>query len=299
MDKHERHERNQPQQHGSLVRAVALPIAALAVLGIGALFAMRMLAGADSSPAPAATSVALPGPARVTIFAAPRARGRPIVVLDAGHGGTDPGARGVSGQSAEKDLTLMLASELKDELVRRGRVRVAMTRSDDHYVGLEERAAIARSLDAALFVSLHGDSAANAAASGASVYSLSDVASDAEAAKLAASQNSGMPVTTTGDGSVRSLLADLAMRSQMNASAELALRIVRAAQGKVALRPQPHRFAAFHVLRRAGMPAVLVEAGYLSNSADEARLRDPVARQALVRALAAGIETDVAARKAR
>ena len=109
------------------------------------------------------------------------ARGRPIVVIDAGHGGRDPGATSVSGQVREKHLTLTLAQALRDELVKRGRVRVAMTRDDDRYLTLDDRAAVARRLNAAMFVSIHIDSAANPLARGASVYSLSDVASDAEA----------------------------------------------------------------------------------------------------------------------
>ena len=108
--------------------------------------------------------------------------GRPIVVLDPGHGGRDPGATG--GASAEKDLTLAFARELRDTLAERGRVRVAMTRDDDRYLTLDQRAEIARKLGAAR-PSLHIDSAPNPLARGATVYSLSDVASDAETARLA------------------------------------------------------------------------------------------------------------------
>ena len=112
-------------------------------------------------------------------------------MIDAGHGGRDPGATSVSGQVSEKDLALALARELRDDLVKRGRVRVAMTRNDDRYLELDERAAVARRLDAAMFVSLHMDSAPNPLARGATVYSLSDVASDEEAARLAAKENGG------------------------------------------------------------------------------------------------------------
>ncbi|HVI05424.1 MAG TPA: N-acetylmuramoyl-L-alanine amidase, partial [Sphingomicrobium sp.] len=222
------------------------------------------------------------------------AKGRPIVVIDAGHGGRDPGATSVSGQVHEKDLTLVLAQALRDELVKRGRVRVAMTRDDDRYLGLDARAAVARRLNAAMFVSIHIDSAANPLARGASVYSLSDVASDAEAATLAERENSEAdPGTDTN--AVDGILADLAMRSQMSASADLASRLVNKASGRVELRPNPHRFAAFHVLRRADAPAVLFEAGYLSNASDELLLREPKEREKMVLALAQAIETDVAA----
>ena len=101
-------------------------------------------------------------------------------------------------RSVEKDLTLALARELRDDLVKRGRVRVAMTRDDDRYLTLEERAAVARRLNAAMFVSLHMDSAPNPLARGASVYSLSDVASDAEAARFAALENAGADVARSG-----------------------------------------------------------------------------------------------------
>lgn len=236
----------------------------------------------------------LPPPVNDRIYGAPTARGRPIVVIDAGHGGRDPGARSVSGQVAEKDLTLALSKELRDKLVERGRVRVALTRDRDQYLTLDDRAAIARRLDAAMFVSIHVDSAPNPLARGASVYSLSDVASDAEAAHLAAEQNGGA-TTGVGNGSVDSILSELAMRSQMSSSADLATRLIKRSAGRFEMRPEPHRFAAFHVLRRAEAPAVLFEAGYLSNVDDEVLLRDPKHRSDIVLALAQAIEADVAA----
>jgi N-acetylmuramoyl-L-alanine amidase len=249
--------------------------------------------GSDAA-AQSSLTVNLPPPVNDRIYSSPIARGRPIVVIDAGHGGRDPGATSVSGQVHEKDLTLILAQAVRDELVKRGRVRVAMTRDDDRYLTLDDRAAVARRLNASMFVSIHIDSAANPLARGASVYSLSDVASDAEAAALAARENGN------GDGGggrgVDAMLADLAMRSQMSASADLASRLVNKAAGRVELRPNPHRFAAFHVLRRADAPAVLFEAGYLSNADDEVLLREPNERAKTVLALAQAIEADVAAR---
>jgi N-acetylmuramoyl-L-alanine amidase len=244
----------------------------------------------------ASLTLAVPAAVNDRIYGAPAARGRPIVVIDAGHGGRDPGATSVSGDLSEKQLTLALARELRDKLVERGRLRVAMSRDDDWYLTLEERAALARRVDAALFVSLHVDSAPNPLARGASVYSLSDVASDAEAARFAAAQNRGLAGNADGNGSIDAILSDLAMRTQMSASADLAARLVNKSAGRLELRPNPHRFAAFHVLRRAGTPAVLFEAGYLSNVDDEALLRSPEHRSAIVSALAQAIETDVAAR---
>ena len=254
--------------------------------------------GAAADRQEGSLSVALPPAASDQIYGAPGTAGRPIVVIDAGHGGSDPGAVSVSGQVFEKQLTLALAAELRDLLVERGRVRVAMTRTDDRYLTLEDRAAVARRLGAGLFVSLHMDSAPNPLARGASIYSLSDVASDPEAARFAMAQNRGA-VTDIGDGSAQALLSDLAMRDQMDASAAFALRLVGKSAGRFELRPEPHRFAAFHVLRRAGTPAILFEAGYISNADDELLLRDPRYRSAMALALAQAIEADVAMRRGR
>ena len=273
-------------------RAIAgAALTAFAAAGIAFLFVGR----SSDAAAQSSLTVNLPPPASDHIFASPIAKGRPIVVIDAGHGGRDPGATSISGQVHEKDLTLVLAQALRDELVKRGRVRVAMTRDNDRYLTLDDRAAVARRLDAAMFVSIHIDSAANPLARGASVYSLSDVASDAEAASLAERENSDADRRSDGSA-VDGILADLAMRSQMSASADLASRLVNKASGRVELRPNPHRFAAFHVLRRADAPAVLFEAGYLSNANDELLLREPKEREKMVLALAQAIETDVAAR---
>jgi N-acetylmuramoyl-L-alanine amidase len=274
--------------------AVKWATGGIAVAIIATVAAVLALGSRSSDAAQSGLTVNLPPAATDQIYASPAARGRPIVVIDAGHGGRDPGATGVSGQVREKELTLVLAQALRDELVKRGRVRVAMTRDDDRYLTLDDRAAVARRLSAAMFVSIHIDSAANPLARGASVYSLSDVASDAEAAGLAARENAGEDGNVRG-GAVEMMLADLAMRSQMSASADLASRLVNKAAGRVELRPNPHRFAAFHVLRRADTPAVLFEAGYLSNADDEELLRNPAERAKIVLALAQAIEADVAA----
>ena len=273
------------------ITGAAATLAAVAVLLV--LGAARSGAAADAQHS--SLSIALPAAASDRIYAAPGAVGRPLVVLDAGHGGSDPGAIGVSKQISEKQLTLAFTRELRDLLVERGRVRVAMTRDDDRYVTLDDRAAVARRLGAGLFVSLHMDSAPNPLARGASVYSLSDVASNEEAARFAAAQNRGA-IAEAHDGSARAMLSDLAMRDQMDASAAFATRLIGKSAGWFELRPFPKQFAAFHVLRRAGTAAVLFEAGYVSNTADEALLRDPQHRKAIVLALAQSIEADVAAR---
>ena len=272
--------------------AGAITGAAVTLAAAGA--ALLFLADRSGAAAQSTLTVSLPPPATDTFYGAPEARGRPIVVIDPGHGGRDPGAASVSGQVSEKELTLALARELRDDLVRRGRVRVAMTRDDDRYLTLDERAAVARRLQAAMFVSLHIDSAPNPLARGATVYSLSDVASDEEAARLAAFENGRADADRSG-GPVQAMLSDLAMQGQMSAAADLAARLVRRSAGRFELRPNPHRFASFHVLRRADAPAVLFEAGYISNADDEVLLRSPEQRSRIALTLAQAIETEVAA----
>jgi N-acetylmuramoyl-L-alanine amidase len=224
-----------------------------------------------------------------------RTPGRPLIVIDPGHGGRDGGAPGASGTAREKDVTLLMARELREELARRGRLRVALTRDSDATLTLDDRAAIARRLGASLFLSIHADSAPNPEARGATVYSLSEVASDADAALLAARQNGEGAVASAPEPSLRALLSDLAARDEMDSSADFALRVLREARGNLLLRPEPHRFAAFRVLRRSGAPALLFEAGYMSNADDEAMLLDPVQRGRMIKALARAIEAQAAA----
>lgn len=281
--------------------AVALGLASLLVFGTrelgkgsradGALFGEARRGGLTVELREAVADV------RVTEARAP---GRPIVLIDPGHGGRDPGAPGVSGQVREKDLTLAFSRELRDVLAERGRVRVAMTREDDRTLTLEQRAAIARKLGAGLLVSAHMDSAPNPLARGATVYSLSDVASDAEAARFAQAENSeGGALTSESASSVRFLLSDLALRDQMEESAALATRLVRGGGNGMLLRPEPHKFAAFHILRRAEVPGVLFEAGYISNAEDEAILITREGRRPIVEALAKSIETELSLRMSR
>ena len=243
-------------------------------------------------------TIALPKAVADVAIREAKVPGRPIVLIDPGHGGRDPGAGGVSGQVTEKQLTLAMADELADLLEQRGRVRVALSRTGDSYLTLDERAAIARRIGASLFVSLHMDSAPNPLARGATLYSLSDIASSEEAARFASAENrSGDPLSSEGNGSLNSILSDLALRGQMEQSADLARRTVRRAAGRVALRPRPHQVAAFHVLRRPDTPALLVEAGYISNVDDEALLVTREGRAPLVLVLAQAIEADLAGRR--
>ena len=245
-------------------------------------------------------TVELADPVRDVAISEARVPGRPIVLIDPGHGGTDPGASGLSGTATEKELTLAFARELKERLVEGGRVRVALTRDGDRALSLEQRADIARRIGASLFISVHMDSAPNPLARGASVYSLSDVASDAEAARFAKAENAaGGALSSEEDSSVRFLLSDLALRDQMAASAALAKRLIDSSRGRVLLRPEPHRFAAFHVLRRSEVPGVLFEAGYISNVDDEAALLTKEGRAPIVAALARAIEIESVVGRAR
>lgn len=185
-------------------RSRAAAAGAISIAGI-ALAAAAFAASQRSSSAPDDEAV-IPGEARSSLtvelgsavgdvkLTKASAPGRPIVVLDPGHGGRDPGASGVSPGTTEKVLTLALARELRDTLAERGRVRVAMTREDDRYLTLDQRAEIARKLGASAYVSLHIDSAPNPDARGATVYSLSDVASDAETARFAERENKAATV---------------------------------------------------------------------------------------------------------
>jgi N-acetylmuramoyl-L-alanine amidase len=264
-----------------------------------AVFVLAGAGRASGTVADPGVTVVLPPPTPAIAITQARIPGRPIVLIDPGHGGQDPGATAVSGDITEKQLTLQFARELRDKLAADGRVRVSLTRDDDHYLSLDERAALARRTGASLYVSIHMDSAPNPLARGATVYSLSEVASDAEAAQMAAKSNMSMAAAGVDDGSVGAILSDLALRSQMRASADFAERLVRNAEGGVTLRPRPHQFADFAVLREAGVPAVLFEAGYISNVDDEAALRSPEQRARIVAALARSIEADIAARSLR
>ena len=228
-----------------------------------------------------------------------RVPGRPIVLIDAGHGGRDPGASAVSGTIKEKELTLAFARELRDLLAKHQRVRVALTRDGDRTLTLDQRAAIARQLGASLLISVHMDSAPNPLARGATVYSLSDVASDSEAARFASAENDEGGLSSERDSGLRYLLSDLALRDQMSESADLATRMVSGRARGMLLRPEPHKFAAFHILRRSEVPGVLFEAGYISNVDDEALLRTVEGRAPIVAELARAIEIDAALRQSR
>lgn len=250
-------------------------------------------------------SVSVPVPPRPVAYSLPRVEGadddRPLVVIDAGHGGQDPGSTSPGGL-AEKDLALTIAAAIRDRLVASGRVRVAMTREDDRYLLHRERFEIARKLGAALFISVHCDAAHATDANGASIYTLSEIASDKEAARLAARENrsdllSGVDLGNQ-DRAVSPILIDLAQRETMNASARFARLLAREAQGLVPLKPTPHRMASLMVLKAPDLPSILFETGYISNEQDAERLNSAEGRQRLAQSVERAVAIHFAQRMA-
>lgn len=202
---------------------------------------------------------------------------RPLVVIDAGHGGHDPGAISPHDGTRESKVTLAVARAIRDELLKTGRVRVALTRDSDTFLVLEERYGIARRLGADLFISVHADAAASQTARGATIYTLSEVASDREAARLAARENKAdvlNGVDLSGAASdVSSILIDLTRRETMNLSADFARLLRREGDAKMNFRTDSHRFASLVVLKAPDVPSVLLETGYVSNTDDVALLK--------------------------
>lgn len=232
----------------------------------------------------------------------PRIQGRadrPLVVIDAGHGGMDPGAIAPGGVR-EKDITLAVARAIRDELVRGGRVRVALTRDDDRFLVLQERAQIARGLKADLFISIHADSAPNTGATGATIYTLSEVASDATAARLAARENKAdviNGINLSGQSAdISSILIDLAQRETMNSSARFAELLHREGGSLMPFRGTHHRMAGFAVLKAPDTPAILLEVGYLTNPTDVARLVSAQGRTAIAQSIRRAVDVQFARR---
>jgi N-acetylmuramoyl-L-alanine amidase len=216
----------------------------------------------------------------------------PVVVLDPGHGGVDPGATSVGGQY-EKDLVLNMAKELRSLIERSGRYRVVLTRDDDEFIRLRDRIAFARKLGGQIFISIHADSLRYTEQRGASIYTLSEQASDVEAASLAAVENKADILTgadlSQHDAVVATILIDLAQRDTNNKSIAFA-DLMSEQLAKVSPLVKRHRrFAGFAVLKSPDIPSVLLELGYLSNPEDARNLAQPNYRaklgQAIVRTL--------------
>ena len=201
-----------------------------------------------------------------------------VVFIDAGHGGKDPGAIGKAG-TLEKKITLGAARDLAKKLQATGKIRPILARSDDRYLRLRERIRLARRQQADVFISLHADSAHSSKARGISVFTLSDTASDKEAAALARKENKadliGGPDLGVEDPDAAGELLRMFQRESMNQSSQLAAAILAQIRDMPGGDRRGHRFAGFAVLKAPDMPSVLVEMGFLSNREDEKNLRNP------------------------
>lgn len=234
-------------------------------------------------------------PPRSAAMPAPEPKGddRPTIVIDPGHGGVDPGARSITGAD-EKDITLAYAKELERRLKASGHYRVVMTRRKDIFLSLSQRREIAQQQGAALFVSLHANNHKSARIRGASVYTISEEASDAEARQLAAKENTadivaGIDLAAQPEV-VSDILRDLVQRETMNLSKHFANMLVDELGRVTPLLRNTHRFAGFAVLKSPVVPSVLVEVGYLSNRAEERLLRSAKHRIAIVTATIKAID---------
>lgn len=260
---------------------VRMQIISLVLLPLAALFALVLVVRSDAQASVAEGRVLRVKLPKVDSVAAlpvvgGAAADRPLVVIDAGHGGHDPGA---SGQGlVEKALVLRLAKALRDELLREGGVRVALTRDDDRYLVHAERVDIARRLNADLFISIHADSAGDAEdVTGATIYTLSNAASSEAARRFADRENSSDQINGQDIGgqsdTVSTILVELSQRHTQERSSEFAGLIAREGEGVIRFHPQPRRSAALKVLRAPDVPSVLFESGFITNE-EEARNLD-------------------------
>ena len=233
--------------------------------------------------------------------APPRRPAKRMVAIDAGHGGVDPGAVGAEG-TFEKEVTLAQASVLRRALIATGRYEVVLTRDNDSFVALRERIHRAHAGGAEVFISLHADTLNDRTVRGGTVYTLSENASDAEAAALAARENRADTLAGVDlkdhSPQVAQILIELTQRVTMNASAVLARELVEELSSVITLMHNTHRFAGFAVLKSPEIPSVLVEMGYLSNRQDEHQLKDPKFRARLSAALVKGLDRYFASQQA-
>jgi len=280
--------------------AQSIPADSLAIPGIGADGPAGMM-----RPPRRTHSITVPIPATaqgITLppIQGPRDTSRPLVVIDAGHGGHDPGAINKTTGRREKDITLAIAQAIRGELLKSGRVRVALTRDDDRFLILQERYGIARKMNADLFISVHADAAENQEARGATVYTLSETASDREAARLAARENKADIINGVNLGNqssdVSSILIDLTQRETMATSASFARLLQREAAPYVTFRTTYHRFASLIVLKAPDTPSVLFETGYISNADDSAALASVEGQDRIAKGVAKAIEVHFAKR---
>jgi N-acetylmuramoyl-L-alanine amidase len=222
-----------------------------------------------------------------------QAHKKPLIVIDPGHGGIDPGA--VGNGTMEKSITLAVAKALKKELLATGRFRVALTRDKDVYVPLRDRFKLARDGEADLFISLHADAHANSKTRGASVYTLSETASDSEAEALAAKENKSDVIAgvdlSNESKVVTGILIDLAQRETTNLSARFAKMLVKSLKKDTLMLEQSHRFAGFAVLKAPDVPSILLEMGYISSVKDQQLLTSKSHQKGLAKAISRAIQS--------
>ncbi|MSP89549.1 MAG: N-acetylmuramoyl-L-alanine amidase [Alphaproteobacteria bacterium] len=256
------------------------------LIGAGALIEALNLVGT----LPAMAAAAKKPPARSDHPRQPVQRRR--VVIDPGHGGNDPGTIGARG-SHEKEVTLTVARELRRQLLASQRYDVALTREHDEFVSLADRVQRARASKGELFLSLHADAIHRPDVRGASVYTLSEKASDARAAALAAKENRADAIAgldlSHQKPDIAAILVDLVQRETKNQSATFANILLPEMGRDVRLLDRGHRFAGFAVLKAPDIPSVLVEMGYLSNREDERLLNAPAHQARLAATLVRAI----------
>lgn len=216
------------------------------------------------------------------------------IVIDPGHGGVDGGAQGIGG-TREKTITLAFALELKAHLEEAGDYDVHLTRERDEFLRLDERVRIARQHRADLFLSIHADAIGLSRMRGATVYTVADRPSDAQAAARAIRENladeAAGEESRPADDKVTDILVDLVRRETQGFSLRFARSLVGELSSSIEMVGNPHRYAGFQVLRAPDVPSVLLELGYLSNAEDEAQMRDPEWRQLAIESLETAIES--------
>jgi N-acetylmuramoyl-L-alanine amidase len=217
-----------------------------------------------------------------------------VVAIDAGHGGIDAGASGATTNAPEKDITLAFARVFAERLNKETGIKAVLTRSGDEFLSLSERVAIARQNGADLLISLHADTLRQNSIRGATVYTISDKASDRMAQDLAERENLSDAIAgvdlASEPAEVSDILLDLTRRETQAFSITLANAVVDSFKGQVALINNPHRYAGFRVLQAHDMPSILLELGFLSNKEDEKLLLDEEWRKKVADLLAAAVK---------
>jgi N-acetylmuramoyl-L-alanine amidase len=271
--------------------------------------AFNQAAAAESKPdlRPAVAGLNTAAPTDTSTSAPPKPASppdlRPVVVIDPGHGGLDNGTRS-GGDVMEKDLVLGFGLALRDRIEKSGKYRVVMTRSDDTFIPLNDRVKIARNQSAALFVSIHADALPRREgdAQGATIYTLSDKASDAEAERLAEDENKADAIggvnLTEEPTDVADILIDLAQRETRTFSNRFARLLMGEMKNTVRMHKHPLKSAGFRVLKAPDVPSVLVELGYVSNKGDLEHLVSENWRSKTVGSMAKAIDVFLAKRLA-